>query len=79
MRKSALTNKVNPEGPRNRFVLTRDVAPSECFWLIRTYRKGETVYKAYGYGRLEGGAVFTEQPRQLPFFELPGDALEGVG
>ncbi len=61
-----------------RMRLTRDVTPTECFWLIRTYCKGEMVYKAYGYGRLKGAAVFTEQPGQLPFFELPGDAVEEV-
>ena len=61
--------------------LTRDVTPFECFWLVRTYRKGETVYRHYGatYGCVTpAGVACTEQPGQLPFFELPGDALEAA-
>jgi hypothetical protein len=62
-----------------RMTLTRNITVIECFWLKRTYWKGETVYRHHGatYGVITSvGVACTNRPGQLPFFELPGDALE---
>lgn len=62
--------------------LTRHVTPTECHWLKRTYWAGETVYKYSGhtYGCISRGTgvACTEQFGQIPFFELPGNALEEI-
>jgi hypothetical protein len=60
------------------YSLTRDVTREECDWLDWDLPAGKLVYEWTGhtYGAItrEGIAV-TEQPGELPFFELPYDAL----
>lgn len=60
------------------YELNRDVTRAECFWLHRDYKKGERVYLFPGhtYGCITpAGLPCSEQPGQIPFFELPTDAL----
>ncbi len=58
--------------------LSRAVTQTECPWLARDFAIGEVVYKYDGhtYGCItHSGEAFTEQPGQLPFFELPYNAI----
>lgn len=67
-----------------RLVVTRIVSPQECPWLDKHILPGETVTKFTGvtYGCIgpEGVAVtWSEDPEAYPFFELPLDAVAGIG
>jgi len=59
-------------------LLTRDVNQTECDWLERDFKKGETVYKytGYTYGCIsrKGVAVSLVKDKD-PFFELPNDSI----
>lgn len=59
------------------YTLIRDVPRSECNWLDRTVRKGETVYEFTGctYGCIGSGEAVTFEAGENPFFELPANAL----
>ncbi len=62
-------------------MLIRDVTPAECNWLPRIYTVGEIVYKYFGatYKCIgKNGSAFCEVPDQIPFFELPNDAVTPV-
>lgn len=64
-----------------RYILIRDVPTTECDWLNRDMKKGETVYRFYGatYGAIGGdGVAVTLEPDKHPFFELPENALKEV-
>ena len=60
------------------YELSRDVTQEECNWLPRTLGKGEKVYLYTGptYGVVGLGIPVTEKPDELPFWEVPADALE---
>ena len=60
------------------YELSRDVTQEECSWLPRTLGKGEKVYLYTGptYGVVGLGIPVTEKPDELPFWEVPADALE---
>ena len=59
----------------NKYMLTRDVTMSECPWLKRDFKKGETVFVFSGctYDCIsKGGKAFTwEEKGGGIFFELP--------
>jgi hypothetical protein len=62
-----------------RFTLKRDVTKKECHWLDEDMKKGSFVYRYddYTYGLISpGGVAVTLIDGELPFFELPFDALE---
>lgn len=57
--------------------LTRDVAPEECSWLDDTLVKGTIWYEYFGhtYGCVGPGVACTKIEHELPFLEIPRDAL----
>lgn len=62
----------------NKGILNRDINQTECDWLDRDFKKGETVYKyqGYTYGVISpDGEAFTIVDGIEPFFELPIDAI----
>jgi|WetSurMetagenome_2_1015567.scaffolds.fasta_scaffold00674_27 hypothetical protein len=64
-----------------RLVLTRDIFVMDCPWLDRAFEKGDLVWAYHGctYGCVsDGGRAVTLHDGQLPFFELPRDALAPV-
>ena len=59
--------------------VTRDVTQTECPWLDRDFKTGETVYRYDGatYGCISGhGIAVTEKSGEDPFMEFPRSALE---
>lgn len=59
-------------------ILTRDVARNEYNLLQRDFKKGEIVYQYYGYPHgcsLKYGYGYTEVANEMPFFQLPHDAV----
>lgn len=59
--------------------IIRDVTKKECPWLEKDIKAGTEVYPYTGhtYGCITSkGAPVTFGPHQLPFFEVPIDALE---
>jgi len=66
----------------DRIVLGRDVTKNECPWLGRDLKKGEVLYRYRGetYGCiLPGSMVCTHEFDELPFFEIPLDAVDHIG
>lgn len=62
--------------------ITRHVLRTECPWLKRDYVAGETVFRYWGatYGCVSpSGTPVTIVEGEIPFFELPNDALEISG
>lgn len=57
--------------------LLRDVKMSECHWLPRDLRKGETVslYQGHTYGCISPGGVAVNVANHQGFTEIPMDAL----
>jgi hypothetical protein len=62
------------------YKVTRDVTPKECDWLDRTFKKGEIVYLYTGctYGAIGSGIAVTEKLNELPFLEIPLNAIERI-
>ncbi|MFI5164980.1 MAG: hypothetical protein ACHQHP_07020 [Bacteroidia bacterium] len=64
------------------YILTRDLTPEECPWRpSNPYKKGKIAFKYRGdtcgcIGRK--GAAFTNAENELPFFELPLDAVKEI-
>jgi hypothetical protein len=61
------------------FLLTRNVTKAECPWLDQDFEKDDNVYEYTGptYGCISPkGKAFSMRPNQVPFFELPNDAVE---
>ena len=61
-----------------KYKVNRDVTQKECHWLKATVQKGTIVYKYMGhtYGCITpAGIAVSRKDQQLPFFELPKDAL----
>lgn len=61
-----------------RYQLTRDVGMDECPWLGRDYAAGEVVFRYSGvtYGCISPSGEPVSLDGEIPFFELPRDALE---
>ena len=60
-------------------ILTRRVTQEECPWLDRDYELGETVWSYGGavYGCIgPTGTAVCAKSAELPFFELPNNALK---
>lgn len=64
----------------NKFILTRDVSPEECSWLDRTYKQGQQVFEFMGatYGCCTDEGIACSLDGNIPFFELPRDALVSI-
>lgn len=65
-----------------KLTLTRDVPKSECHWLDRDMKSGETIYRYSGvtYGCIgPNGTACSFEPDLGPFFELPRNALSTTG
>ena len=60
------------------YKITRDLDSKECPWLSEPVRAGEVVYlySDYTYGIIGGGIAVTRLPNELPFFEVPKNAIE---
>ncbi len=59
-------------------IVTRAVTTQECDWLEDSIEPGKEVFQYTGptYGCIGGqGVAVTDLPEQLPFYELPGDAI----
>lgn len=60
-------------------VITRDVTPEECPWLPQTLHAGTEVFRYYGYDygcvSPNGVPVTLEAQDELPFYEVPRDAV----
>jgi hypothetical protein len=59
-------------------VLIRDVPQTECPWLDRDLKAGETVWSYTGptYGVVSpDGTPVTAKAAETPFFELPADSV----
>lgn len=72
------TSSIEGVGTKIAFVLTRDVPVSECPWLDRDMKAGETVFDFTGctYGCVgPDGIACSERPGEHPFFEIPRSAL----
>lgn len=58
--------------------VTRTVRKAECPWLSADVEQGRTVYlyTDHTYGCITpAGVAVTNHPGEIPFFELPKDAL----
>lgn len=61
-----------------KYLVTRDVEPSECNWLKETVKKNTILYKYQGptYGCISwSGVAVTAEQDKTPFFEMPYDVL----
>lgn len=61
--------------------LTRTVSPDEYSWLDKTYEEGEEIFKytGYTYGCISRmGIACSEVEGEIPFFELPMNALDVI-
>lgn len=60
-----------------KYRVNRDVTRKECPWLNDTVKKGITVYRYHGatYGCVATGIAVSLEDGQIPFFELPIEAL----
>jgi hypothetical protein len=62
-------------------MVVREVTPLECKWLQWKVNPGRIVYKyngcQYGTVGLNGVAV-TNEPDELPFYELPFDSVRWI-
>ena len=58
-------------------VLTRNVTITECDWLARDMKAGEVVfpYRGCTYGCITPSGRAVSLNGDMPFFELPEDAL----
>lgn len=63
-----------------KFILTRTVTTKECNWLSRGYSKGTVVfaYSGYTYGCISDNGTAVSLDGDVPFFELPIDALKRI-
>lgn len=63
----------------NAYILLRDVTMQECKWLKRDFQVNEIVhlYNGNTYNCIsKNGKPFTEVENEVPFFELPNDAIQ---
>ena len=67
--------------PPTRYRITRTLTSEECWWLSETVNEGEVVYEylGYTYGAISpAGIPVSRVPDEIPFFEVPRDAVEVV-
>ena len=59
------------------YELARDVTKEECHWLKEDVKKGTIVYEYSGhtYGCIGPHGIAVSSDGDIPFFELPYDAL----
>ena len=65
-----------------KLILTRSISQAECPWLDEDLPAGTALwsYSGFDYGCLSPtGIAVSARKAETPFFEVPADAVKGVG